>query len=224
MPPVFTTARFIFPNYFAFIFLCPCLWQLVSLLTSITSFPPSLKSSSLWRLVAKPCPHLEHSDADRLSPKIRISKFWTPHYSTFLTLLSAHISFNLLFTSTLLLSNASLRSCLGKIPNRSSAVRVNECTNTLNLYRILSIHGIGWIPPYTENAPGFRRWLSRTLRLCLWNSLLLSSLPLSGTWGHPWPGAILCWAPSLRWLVLASITCVSSRWFSALFPLLLPPP
>src|SRR6218665_208953 len=36
--------------------------------------------------------------------------------SQYLTLLSTHISFSLLLTSTLLLSNASLKSCLGKIP------------------------------------------------------------------------------------------------------------
>ena len=124
MPYVFITTRFLFPNYFAFI-LYSLLWQLVSFLTSLTVFPPSLKSSSLWRLVAQACLHLEHSDADHLSPKIRLSKGWTPHHSTLHKELcivlweetsSPHISFSLVLTSTLLLSNASLRFYLGKIP------------------------------------------------------------------------------------------------------------
>src|SRR6218665_1756703 len=41
--------------------------------------------------------------------------------SQYPTLPSPHICFSLLLTSTLLLSNASLRSCLGKIPNTTTS-------------------------------------------------------------------------------------------------------
>src|SRR6218665_562582 len=72
---------------------------------------------------------------------------------------------------------------------------------------------------------GTRQQLDKLdLAPCPWNSLLLSSLPLSGTWGSSLTRSYLLLSISPRWLALASSTYASCGWSPALFPLLLLPP
>jgi len=75
-----------------------------------------------------------------------------------------------------------------------------------------SVHPVAWkpMPTFAFGIP------------C--NSLLLSSLPLFGTWGSSLTRSYLLLSISPPWLALASTTYASFGWFPALFPLLLLPP
>src|SRR6218665_1021598 len=111
---VFTTTRFLFPSYFAFIFM------FLFVTASETSyFTNRLPTKFKVFIIMKTCrATMSAPRAFRCRPSLPKNPPLQGLNSTsqYLTLLTPHISFSLLFTSTLLLSNASLRSILGKIP------------------------------------------------------------------------------------------------------------
>src|SRR6218665_2869145 len=141
---VFTTTRFLFPNYFAFIFM------FLFLTASETSyFTNRLPTKFKVFIIMKTCrATMSAPRAFRCRPSLPKNPPLQGLKSTsqYLTLLTPHISFSLLFTSTLLLSNASLRSILGKIPMTTTSPQ-SLLLQPLNHLLILLHHLLGLIHP-----------------------------------------------------------------------------